>query len=149
MQRAQRWTVAAVLLLNLGCSGGSGKPKAYPVTGKVTVNGQALKDCMIQFSPVDANGTSYSATLDSDGGYSLLDPGDQASGAAAGKYKVVLAQSQQAVQSAMMAQMKGGAGQPTNVSASAPFPPEYGSATTSPKEVEVKAETNKIDISIP
>lgn len=149
MSNVSRWVVAALFVFAAGCGGGGpGKPKAYPVSGKVTVNGQALKDCTIQFSPLDPNGASYSATLGADGGYALSDPGDQVSGAAAGKYKVVLALTPEANRNAMMAQMKGAQG-PTNTASAAPFPPEFGSATTSPREVEVKAETNTIDISIP
>jgi hypothetical protein len=47
----------------------------------------------------------------------------------------------------MMALMRGGAGGPS--AAEPPFPKEYSDAATSPKEVEVKAEPNTIDITIP
>lgn len=132
--------------LGLGCGGGGPvKPKLYPVTGKVTVGGKPLTDCTIGFAslPGAADVRGYSSPLNQNGEYSLTDQQDGKSGAAAGKYKVTLTLSPEAAKKAMMS----GAGQP-GYSATTAFPPEYTSVETSPREVEVKAESNTINIEL-
>lgn len=133
-----------------GCGGGGPvKPKLYPVTGKVTVAGKPLTDCMIVFTTENpAPGVNgYQSPLSAAGEYALVDAGDpSAIGAAPGKYKVIFNLSAEAAKKAMM-QGPPGAGAPPGPPAAA-FPPEYGNPKTSPKEVEVKAESNVINIDI-
>ena len=138
----------ASLLAPLGC--GESKPKQYPVSGKVIVEGKPLADVGIFFVPAIGGdkAQNFSGKTGSDGSYSLSDSADQSSGALPGKYKVVLALAGDAFQKQMMASMTApGQGGPPQITT--PFPKEYQSAETSPKEVEVKAESNTIDITIP
>lgn len=129
----------------IGC-GDSGPPKddQYPVSGKVTVKGQPLTDCTISFVSTDPSKVAgFSGVLDSSGSYTLTDQADGKSGAFAGTYKIVLAQSPEAAKKAMME-----GGTKGYESGGLPFPKEFQSADTSPKEVEVKAESNTINIDI-
>lgn len=131
--------------LLIGCGGG-GPPKQaqHPVSGKVTVKGSPLTDCTISFVSTDPEKVAgFSGVLDSSGNYTLTDQADGKSGAFAGTYKVVLSQSPEAAKKAMME--GGGKGY---AEGGLPFPEEYLSAETSPKEVEVKAESNEINIEI-
>jgi hypothetical protein len=132
----------------LGCGGDSGAPRAdiHPVTGKVTVDGKALTGCTIIFAtsnPEIGAESGYSCELGADGSYTLADD-EGTAGAAAGKYKVTFTLPLEAAKEAMMA----GGGQPGSGGANSPFPKEYGSADTSPKEVEVKAGPNVIDLEL-
>jgi hypothetical protein len=135
-----------VLLVAPGC-GGPAKPTLYPVSGKVTLEGKSLANVGIYFISTTDKAQNYSGTIAADGSYSLSDPQDQRQGAEAGKYKVVLQLTGDALKNSMMEAMKQGQGVPA--AASLPFPNEYTSAETSPKEVEVKAESNTINITIP
>ena len=138
--------VAALLFVNSGCPGGPTKAVLHPVSGKVTVGGKPLADCTIQFVGTGTEAVSFNGKLGKDGTYSLVDPTDGRAGAAAGKYKVVLMGSPDAAMEAMKT-MKGPQSGPPTVTA--PFPAEYSAVETSPKEVEVKAGSNSIDIVIP
>ena len=136
----------------VGCGGASGPPKAklYPVSGKVMVNGKPLTGCSIVFStatPAAGASAGYSGELDSDGNFTLSDPEDGRKGAAVGKYKVTFTVSPEAAKEAMMKSSGRGAG-PGYEATSAPFPKKYASAKTSPKQVEVKAEDNVINIEL-
>ena len=75
-----------VLVAVLGCGDDSGLPRRYPVSGKVTYNGQPLGHGNISFTSVDPNGRAASGTI-TDGRYTLTthDPDD---GALPGSYKV-------------------------------------------------------------
>ena len=142
--------VLSFLLVTAGCgAGGPPQAKLYSVSGKVTVAGKAIADCNIQFVAVGKEGY-FGGKIGADGSYSLTAP-DGRSGAEAGKYKVVLQQSTDAQMKAMQAGQMGppGAGGGPGGGASLPFPAEYSSAETSQKEVEVKAESNTINIEIP
>ena len=145
MIRAASSVLLSVLVLALAGCGGPAKPKLYPVSGKVTAP-KPLADVGIYFIAASGQRANYGGKIAADGSYSLSDE-DQRPGAQPGKYKVVLQLTGDALQNSMMAQMKGGAGGPT--APEAPFPKEYTDAATSPKEVEVKAEANTIDITIP
>jgi len=143
-------TLAIILIFAVTCpgcgGGGPAKAKLYPVSGKVTVGGKPLAKCGIAFAAVSAAPDApagYQGKLSDSGDYTLMDA-DGRSGAAPGKYKVVLSIGAEAAKEAMM---KGGAA-PGYAANAAPFPKEYMEATTSPKEVEVKAESNTINIDI-
>jgi hypothetical protein len=143
--RSMAVVVACILMVaSPGCGGGGPAPaKLYSVSGKVTVANKPLADCTVQFVAVGKEG-AFSGKIAADGGYSLVSLKDGRSGAEAGKYKVVLQMSPEA-QMKLMAQQSG----PPIPGQGAPFPAEYASVETSTKEVEVKAESNTINIEIP
>jgi hypothetical protein len=93
MQRRSSFSVAvlaAVLLLSgTGC--GSGKPKIYKVTGKVTLDGQPLAGAFLQFMPADpATGLEMATgTSGGDGVYNLTTYNTN-DGAMEGDYKVLV-----------------------------------------------------------
>jgi len=128
-----------------GCGdGGPAKSKLYSVKGKIT-GPKPLTDCTISFIAVGGDGKGSGGKIGADGSYTLTSA-DGREGAEPGKYKVVLQASPDAAMKAMMSGGGGPAGGPPVVEA--PFPDEYRDANTSPKEVEVKAESNTIDIAI-
>lgn len=135
-------SVCACLVL-VGCSGAPPKPDAYPVTGKVTVEGKPLAGHLVSFVST-STGEGSSATTDSNGAYTLSTL-DGRPGCVPGKYKVVIKPGAEATMAAMKNMKPGMTAPPT---ASAEVPGTYGDAATSPKEVEVKAESNTIDIAI-
>jgi len=144
------FAVLSLLLATAGCGAGGPAPaKLYSVSGKVTVAGKPIADCNIQFVAVGKEGY-FGGKIGTDGSYSLVAP-DGRSGAEVGKYKVVLQQSTDAQMKAMQAGAMGppGAGGPGGGGSNLPFPAEYSSVETSQKEVEVKAESNTINIEIP
>ncbi len=137
---------AGLCLISLGCSHGPVKPKLYSVSGKVTVAGKPLTDCGIQFVSTKDSTVGYGGTLDASGNYTLTDRQDGRAGAQPGKYKVVLEPSLEAAKKAMSG---GGQAGPMQGSPGGEFPPEYSSAATSPKEVEVQTSSTVINIEIP
>ena len=144
-----RLSFSILLLVSVGC--GPGKPSLYPVSGKVTIEGKSLANVGIYFISTTDKAQNYSGTIGADGSYSLSDPQDQRAGAQPGKYKVVLQLTGEALQKAQMGAMTqpqgGGASAPPEIAV--PFPPEFTSAETSPQEVEVKPQSNTINITIP
>ena len=148
---ASLWMIAlGVMVFATGCP--EGGPKVYQVTGSVTIGGQpAPNEVTVNFQPVDPKGILASGTVNN-GTYELYSGTEGKKGAPAGKYKVYLMFNTSAQGAAAMEAMKGGgaSGGPPAAPA-APFPAEYGSASTSPlAEVEVKTSgSNKIDVPIP
>ena len=142
----RKLSVLAILgLICAGCGdGGPAKAVLHPVSGKVTVGGKPLADCKIQFVMTGKEG-AYTSPIAADGSYSLVSP-DGRSGAEAGKYKVVLMMSQDLQMKTMYS---GGGGGPPKPGQGAPYPQEYSSLETSPKEVTVEAKSNTIDIDVP
>jgi predicted small lipoprotein YifL len=146
--------LASVALTVAGC--GAGGPAFHPVSGKLTIDGQIPANVQVSFYPVDGKGPIASGTVDAGTGrYELTSSGGvgkpAGKGAVAGKYKVVLNVGSGGGTSneAMMAQYSGGNNQgkaPAVPKAS--FSKEFGSATTSPKEVEVKSGANAIDLAL-
>lgn len=126
----------------VGC--GVGGPSTYPVTGKVSIKGQPAKDVTITFAPVDSQGQPASGVVKADGTYSLLTGAQAKPGAIPGKYKVVLTADLSKVD--MSAAYSGAKGPPKPPES--PVPKEYDSPKTSPKEVDVKPQSNTIDIDI-
>ena len=83
---ARRFVVAAAAVLAAGC-GDDGFPARYPVTGRVTYQGQPLRMGTITFAPVDAaHGRAASGFIDQ-GAYALTTVEDQ-DGAIPGQYQV-------------------------------------------------------------
>ena len=146
--------LGAVALVVAGC--GAGGPSFHPVGGKLTVDGKVPANVQISFYPVDGKGPIASGNVDAGTGrYDLTSSGGvgkpAGKGAVAGKYKVVLnagGGAGAASPEAMMAQYSGNNQGKAPAAPKASFKKEYGSASTSPKEVEVKSGTNAIDIDL-
>jgi hypothetical protein len=141
------------MLILVGC--GPGGPATHEVTGKVTIGGEPAKDLSITFSPVSPDGQVASGSVGADGTYTLYTGAQGTPGAVAGKYKVVLTEAQAGGSGAATSEeempdyMQSGE-DPTKAEPeeSGGVPSEYTSAETTPKEVEVKAGPNTIDIEI-
>lgn len=147
--------LGAIALVVAGC--GAGGPSFNPVGGKLTVDGKVPANVQISFYPVDGKGPIASGNVDAGTGrYDLTSSGGvgkpAGKGAVAGKYKVVLNASGggggAASPEAMMAQYSGNNQGKAPAAPKASFKKEYGSASTSPKEVEVKSGTNSIDLDL-
>ncbi len=140
-----RFLAFSSLFLSLGCSSGPAPVKLYPVKGKVTMAGKPLTGCNINLAtenPAKGVDGQYAGKLNDNGEFTITTEKGQ-SGAPAGKFKVTFALSPDDAMKAM----KGGGAKP-GYQASA-FPPEYSSAKTSKKEVEIKPEPNELLIEIP
>jgi len=126
----------------------------HPVGGKLTIGGKPAAGVQVSFFPVSGTGPIASGNVDAaTGRYDLTSSGGvgkpAGKGAVAGKYKVVLNSvggGAAADMEAMKAQYGGGGKPPAAPKDS--FPKEYGSSTTSPKEVEVKPGANTIDLDL-
>jgi hypothetical protein len=146
--------LGAVAFVVSGC--GAGGPSFHPVGGKLTVDGKVPANVQISFYPVDGKGPIASGNVDAGTGrYDLTSSGGvgkpAGKGAVAGKYKVVLNAGGGAgagSPEAMMAQYSGNNQGKAPAAPKASFKKEYGSASTSPKEVEVKSGTNSIDLDL-
>ena len=91
--------VSSTLLISVfgvGCGTGDGRPKVYPVQGKVSVKGQPADGAKVTFFPTSPEASSgaikvppSSGTVDASGVFQLetFKPGD---GAPAGDYKVTV-----------------------------------------------------------
>ena len=77
--------IAAVLMI-AGCGGVDG-PELADVSGKVTLNGQALPNAVVQFQPTTPQGSYSAARTDENGFYVLRFTRDQ-SGAIIGTHRV-------------------------------------------------------------
>lgn len=89
MQALRRFVICTFLtvIVAAGCSGESGDaPEAFPVSGTVNLDGQALPEATIVFSPI-AGGRPSSAQTDSGGNYELRYSREQ-NGAPPGDYIV-------------------------------------------------------------
>lgn len=137
--------VGVFSLVLVGCGGGEGPP-TYAVTGKITIKGQPAKDILLTFSPVDPQGEPAIGVVDADGSYTLKTGINAKPGARPGKYKVVITAdtSKMGVDIATAYADRSGPPKPPE----SPAPKEYESAETSPKEVEVQAQSNTINIDI-
>ena len=145
MWRFSRLTVLLLAIGILGCGSGGPRPlKLYPAQGTVTYKGKPVIDCVINLVPSNPSKemqeVGFTGTLDGDGKFQLKSSTGK-SGAAVGKYKVILGLSQDAAFKAMMS-----GGGKKSMEASSPFPKEYLSATTSKKEVEIEAKSNDLAI---
>ena len=144
-----------LLLCAVGCSSETiAPPTLYPVTGSLVVGGKPLENVTVQLIPVDVTSKARpgSGKTDAEGKFTILTNGDK--GATAGKYKVVLGSPSLApsgpvsVEEAtkMSGQYAKSGGPPAPVTL--PYPLEWASATTSPKEVDVVDKPLEIKIDI-
>ena len=142
-----------VLVAAVGCAPAG--PSFHPVSGKLTVGGKVPANVQISLYPVDGKGPIASGTVDSSSGqFTLTSSGGvgkaAGKGAVAGKYKVVLNSSSGGTGSPeeMMKQYSGGGAGKAPSAPKASFPKEFGSASTSPKEVEIKSGPNSLDLAL-
>ena len=145
----------AILISCTGC--GSGQASVYSVKGKLTKGGTPLGEVHLMLTPDGADSRPFSsADVRADGTFELK-CSDGRMGAAAGSYKVVLAQmvtnDGMAGMKEAMAKMQGQGGSKPDMSKMAGgnvalFPREYSDRKTSPKTVEVKAEDQTLNIEL-
>jgi len=146
--------LGSVALVVAGC--GAGGPSFNPVGGKLTVDGKVPANVQVSFYPVDGKGPIASGNVDAGTGrYDLTSSGGvgkpAGKGAVVGKYKVVLnavGGASAASTEEMTAQYGGNNQGKAPAAPKASFKKEYGSASTSPKEVEVKSGANAIDLDL-
>ena len=138
------WVLSVTALIGCGQSG----PAVHPVSGTVTVGGKPVQNVQVTFMPTEPSRPIASGNVDADGRYVLTSGATNRSGAVAGAYKVVLSQLDGASQQELDARYTSGTGGPPPVPKAA-FPDEYKSAETSPKQVDVAAGSNTINIEIP
>ena len=145
LSRAVASVLIALCATAIGCGGGADLPPIYPVKGKITLQGSPLSNYIVSFVP-DKGDIGGSGNLGSDGSYSLSTV-DGRPGCTLGKFKVVLRPRMDldSAQEAMKNMKPLSKGQSKEKSK---LPDTYGAPGTSPKEVEVKAESNVIDIAI-
>jgi hypothetical protein len=136
--------LSLVLLAVPGCGKGPDGPKLLSITGKLTLAGQPLKAVNVQLLPVEAGKLSAAGLTDDKGIFNPV-ASDGRRGVALGKYKVVLMQTT-AVKDMSDYYAKGP--QAGGSTPSAPWPAEYGDVSTTPKQVDVAADTKSIDIAI-
>ena len=152
---------AASLLLVFGCSDDGGVGKRYRVSGTVTYKGAPLEKGVVNFIPEDRAGRGDGGQIDH-GSYTLttLHPKD---GALPGKYKVTVDDRQideaklkdQAKAEAAKNGVQGGYNMvPQTLQANAfknaksSIPGKYQIAETSDLTVEVKPQSNRIDLKL-
>lgn len=141
----------------LGC-GGALPVKLYPAKGTVVYQGKPVANCIITLIPLtpvkglggdtgkkgdQAQELAFTGKLNAEGKFILASTPGSKAGAAAGKYKVVLTLPPDEAMKAMM----GGGGKKAYMSA-AKFPAEYGSLSTTKKEVEITAGSNDLLIDL-
>lgn len=134
-----------------GC--GPAGPSFEPVTGKLTVGGQVPANVQVSLYPLNGKGPIASGSVDASSGQFTLTSSagvgkPSAKGAVAGKYKVVLntVGGPSGTKEEMMKQYSGGGKAPAAPKLS--FPKEFGAASTSPKEVEIKSGPNSLDLAL-
>lgn len=145
--------LGALSIAAVGC--GAGGPAIHPASGKLTIGGQVPAGVQVSLFPVSGNGPIASGMVDSaTGQFSLTTAGSvgkpAGKGAAAGKYKVVLSAASGGAPSPeeIMKQYANTGNGKAPAAPKATFPKEFGSASTSPKEVEIKPGPNTLDIAL-
>lgn len=151
--------IATVIVIAPGCGDDGGLSTRYPVSGKVTYKGEPVKKAVINFVPNDPEGRPAGGTVE-DGQYELttLNPKD---GALPGKYKVTiddrfLDANAMRSEADSVAKKKGVTytAIPQELQAKAlknvksALPGKYQIASTSDLEVEVKPQSNTLDLEL-
>lgn len=136
------------LLLGLVCFVAAGcEPgiDAQPVTGKVTLKGEAApENTRVNFFPTVEDGQAASGIVDAQGNYTLTTGSSGEPGAIIGKYKVYVT-----ADASDESYMDAGNSSGVPGVVTGPFPSEWTQPATTPKEVEVTAGENTINIEIP
>jgi hypothetical protein len=115
-------------------------PETHPVSGKVTIGGQPAEGLQVTFTPLESGKEAASGNIGPGGEYTLYTGVDGKEGAPPGKYKVTLSDPGDS------SYMETGT-DPTTIETGR-VPKEYRNVTTTPKEVEVTAGENTINIDI-
>lgn len=143
---------ALALVCGLGCGGApKGALPLVPVSGSLIVNGKPLNDVFVQLIPVAADSKTKPgiATTDADGKFVIRTNGDK--GANPGKYKVVLGNAKPAgpVSLEEATRMSGQYTKTNGIpKVELPYPTEWTTEKTTPKEVEVANQAVVINIDI-
>ena len=151
-----------IQLLLVGCvafvgCGGTPGPTLYEVSGRLTKGGQPLSNVSVTFSPVDSSLPSSAGVTDNEGKFTLQTQTGE-SGAVAGSHKVILGVATSTGTFDPARELAAREGQqtpgqrnslPTGAAPELPFPSDYTSGDTTPKQVEVTAGSdNQIEIDI-
>ncbi len=149
--------MAALVVIILGCGGGSGEnPAAVPVSGTVTLGGQPVEGAQVVFSPTGGEGNAAAGTTDATGKYSLT-TGAAGDGAVPGSYRVAITKVEGATQPGTtgMSEEESRAAhynQAAGGDAEGPkdlLPAKYKSADTSGLKAEVQAgQENRFDFAL-
>lgn len=135
-----------------GCGDSTGLPQRYPVSGKVTYNGEPVKSGTIVFEPNDmSTGKIANGTIE-DGYYKLSTSGDGPDGALPGDYKIAII-SKVVDNSLVEANRQGGAGRQDDVfkaekKAEFKVPKKYARSDTSALTAKVEAKSNSFDFGL-
>jgi len=140
-------------LIVLGCSD-DGLGKRYPVSGMVTYKGASVEKGQVDFVPDGGSGRAASGAI-SNGRYSLATLGDN-DGAMPGKYKVTVSSKEIDLSAAQEKAKKAGTGValPQEYTAKAArdaknlIPAKYSLPSTSDLSVEVKEQSNTINLEL-
>jgi hypothetical protein len=131
-----------------GC-GGDDLARRYPVSGRVTRQGQPLTKGTINFLPLDASkGRTATAEIQPDGSYSLMtkDPGD---GAIAGEYRVTV--NVMDVDDSKLERMPGGMprlDQPGKVQVKSMVPSKFSDPSQTELKATVETHSNTCDFDL-
>ncbi len=138
-------SLCVLVSCTLGC--GEAGPKTYPVTGKVTIGGEPADGLQITFEPADNTMEIASGNVGADGTYTLYTGVSGKPGAMPGKYTVLLTDpsDESYMDEGPAPGLDETTEDPTAGGAGGRVPQEY---QDNPKQVEVTAGDNKIDIEI-
>jgi hypothetical protein len=149
------------LLVTASCGpADDGLGKRFPVSGKVTYNGNPLEKGNISFIPDDPKGVGATGAIE--GGSFTLSTGGKDDGARAGKYKVIITSKEDSSAKAKADFEKARAGRPSGAggdvaivprefvtkaaaTAKSLIPAGYGDPSTTTLTAEVKEQSNTID----
>jgi hypothetical protein len=137
------WASALALVSTCGCSDRSGVGTTYPVSGKITLDGEPLnfETTVVLFTPDDSKGNlgqfSPAAGVDLEGRYSLKTNGK--AGAPPGWYRVIVTAHDADVRHPKQGPAEGGARSQRPVARSI-VPQKYGRKETTDVSIEVVAE---------
>jgi major membrane immunogen (membrane-anchored lipoprotein) len=140
------------LLLVVGCGDSTGLPKRYPVSGKVTYNGEPVKSGTIVFEPSDISSGRFGNGTIEDGYYKLSTSGEGPDGALPGDYKIIII-SKSVDMAQVEANRKGGAGRQDDVfkaekKAKSNVPQKYARSDTSGLTAKVEEKSNTFDFTL-
>lgn len=130
------------ICLLVGCGSSEKGPELATVTGKVTVDGEAVSGGTIQFVPDSAKGTtgpSSTSEIQPDGSFTLLGPGGTP-GAVIGSHKVVVQCPPDP------GEVSGGDGQ--SGSYECKIPDKYGDIKSTDQSAEVQSGENTVNIEL-
>jgi len=150
------WAVAtlcaAALVTDFGCGDDTGIGRRYPVSGKVTYNGNSVEQGLITFTPDKPEGGRVASGTIANGSYTLTTLGEN-DGALPGTYKVTVV-AKKPDESVRVDPSKGGGGRnPSNIAKVAKaakdiVPVKYGSLEKSDLTAVVKEQSNTLNFEL-